>query len=41
MLTKNQINMLDVLIPENYEQMDFGGLEFQKFNEDGLPLKDK
>lgn len=40
-MTKQQIKLLDQLIPDNYEEYDFGGLQFKKYNEDGLPLSDK
>lgn len=33
--------MLDTVIPENYESMDFGGLDFKRYNEDGLLISDK
>ena len=29
------------MIPDNYEQLDFGGLNFKKYNEDGLLISEK
>ncbi len=40
-LTKTQIRLLETVIPEDYESLDFGGLSFKKYNEDGLPIADK
>jgi hypothetical protein len=40
-LTKAQAKLLETIIPENYESFDFGGLDFKKYNEDGLLLSDK
>lgn len=33
--------MLETVIPENYEGMDFGGIKFNRYNEDGLLFSDK
>jgi hypothetical protein len=40
-LTKQQLSMLDTVIPANYEQMDFGGLNFKRYNEEGLLISEK
>jgi hypothetical protein len=40
-LTKAQARLLETVIPENYEELDFGGLSFKKYNEDGLPIADR
>lgn len=40
-LTKQQLGMLDTVIPANYEQMDFGGLNFKRYNEEGLLISEK
>jgi hypothetical protein len=33
--------MLETVIPDNYEEMDFGGLSIKKYNEDGLLMSEK
>ena len=35
------MQLLDQVIPSNYERMDFGGLEFKRFNEDGLDMSQR
>jgi hypothetical protein len=40
-LTEAQIKLLDVLIPENYENFEIEGIKFEKYDENGLPLSQK
>lgn len=40
-LTAAQIKLLDVVLPEDYENFKIDGLDFQKFDEDGLNLSKK
>ena len=40
-MTEAQIKLLDVLIPENYENFEIEGLKFEKYDENGLPLSQK
>ena len=39
-LTKKQIKMLDEMLPEDYEHINLG-VDFKKYNEDGLLFSDK
>ena len=40
-LTEAQVKLLDCVLPENYDEIKISGVEFEKYNEDGLNIRDK
>ena len=40
-LTAKQVELLDTVIPENYEKYEIEGVEFVKYDEDGNRLDQK
>ena len=40
-ITKKQLELLDIVLPENYDEYQIDGVDFVKYDDDGIRIDEK